>query len=287
MAAAPDVTALQKEVKEDTVIIKELKEQLAAAQKRVYELEHSRKLVVAKAHHPSTGAKEGEIIEKRIAAAEPYPWPWNGIINPHNTAIVCIDMQNDFCAPGGYVDHMGYDLKPIRALIPNIQKVFKAARAKGYTMIHTREGHLPDLSDCPANKLWRSKRIHGGIGDAGAMGRMLIRGTKGQDIIPELYPEPNEIVIDKPGKGSFCATSLELILNTRHIQNLILMGVTTDVCVHTTMREANDRGFECIMLEDCVATTDYGDHLFALKSIKMSGGIFGATTISDRLIEIL
>jgi len=274
-------------VKEEATIIKELKEQLAAAQKRVHELEHTRKLVVAKHAHKSTGGDAGAIVEKRIAVAEPYPWPWNGIINPHNTAIVCIDMQNDFCAPGGYVDHMGYDLKPIRALIPNIQAVFKAAREKGYVMIHTREGHLPDLSDCPANKLWRSKRIHGGIGDPGAMGRMLVRGEKGQDVIPELYPQPGEIVIDKPGKGSFCATNLDLILRTKHIQNLVLMGVTTDVCVHTTMREANDRGYECIMLEDCVATTDFGDHIFALKSIKMSGGIFGATTTSDRLIEIL
>jgi len=272
-APAPSASDLAREVKEDAMLIKELKEQLMVSNKRLHELEHLK--------------LEKTVVEKRIEDAHPYPWPWNGQINKDNTALVVIDMQNDFCAPGGYVDHMGYDLKPLRAPIEPIQGMLKAGREKGYLIIHTREGHLPDMSDCPANKLYRSRRIHGAIGDKGPMGRILIKGEKGHDIIPELYPLPTEIVIDKPGKGAFYATELDLILRTKNIQNLLLMGVTTDVCVHTTMREANDRGYECLMVEDCTAATDYGDYLFALKMIKMSGGIFGAVSSSDKIIAIM
>ena len=225
---------------------------------------------------------------KGIVDAEPYPWPYDGELDPARTALLCIDWQQDFCGPGGYVDQMGYDISLTRRGVAPTRGVLEACREiPGFTIVHTREGHKPDLSDCPPNKLWRSKQIGAGIGDPGPCGRILVRGEPGWEIIQELAPLAGEPVIDKPTKGAFGATDIDLVLRNRGVTHLVLTGITTDVCVHTIMREANDLGYECLLLADCTGATDQGNYEAALKMIKMQGGVFGAVATSAQFLAAL
>jgi nicotinamidase-related amidase len=227
--------------------------------------------------------------------SEPYAWPYNGILHPGNTALVVVDMQNDFLDKEGYIAQVNksFDINKAREIIPPLQSVLHKMRDLNFHIIHTREGHHGSLMDLPANKHWRSRmgRNDPGIGDPapykGGMSRILTRDQPGWEIIPELAPLPEEIIIDKPGKGAFCATSLELHLQLAKIQNLVFTGVTTDVCVHTIIREANDRGFECLLLGDATCSIEVEVHDAALRSIQLSNGIFGCTTPTKTFVDAL
>jgi nicotinamidase-related amidase len=214
--------------------------------------------------------------------AEPYEFEFD----PKTTALLMIDFQRDFVDPGGFGEALGNDVSLLRRAVPHAERVLKAARARGLLVIHTREGHRPDLTDCPPAKKARG-RLKAGIGDPGPMGRILVRGEEGHDIVKELYPEPGEPVVDKPGKGAFYATDLEGILRHREIRQLVVCGVTTEVCVNTTVREANDRGYDCLVLEDCVASYFPEFQKAALSMVKAQGGIFGWVSDSRRFLESL
>jgi len=217
-----------------------------------------------------------------IIEADPYPL----LVNTKSTAVLLIDMQRDFLEPGGFGETLGNDVSLLRRTIEPCQDVLKAARDLGLSVIHTREGHRPDLTDAPPSKLARGK-LETGIGDDGPMGRILIRGEIGHDIIPELAPNLGEPIIDKPGKGAFYETDLHLILQNRGIKTLIVCGVTTEVCVHTTVREANDRGYECLVLEDCVGSYFPEFQRVGIEMIKAQGGIFGWVSDSSSVISAL
>jgi nicotinamidase-related amidase len=225
--------------------------------------------------------------KKKGIEADPYLWPFNGNLSPSNTVFMVIDMQHDFCGKGGYVDSMDYDISLTRRPIQPIQNVLTCMRQQGYHIMHTREGYLPDLSDCPPSRQWRTKQVGGEIGSMGPCGRLLIRGEQGWDIIPEVYPLEGELIIDKPSRGSFVNTDLHSELQTRGICNIILAGVTTDVCVHSTMRMADDLGYECLLLEDCCAATEVANHEAAIAMIKTEGGVFGAVSDSTKLLAAL
>lgn len=214
--------------------------------------------------------------------AEPAPLALEG----SRTALLIIDMQRDFLEPGGFGSSLGNDVSKLRRAVAPCRALLDAARTFGLTIIHTREGHRPDLSDAHPHKVLRGDPATR-IGAPGPMGRILIRGEPGQDIIEELYPAAGEIVIDKPGKGAFYQTDLELILTTRRIDTLLVCGVTTEVCVHTTIREGNDRGYRCIAVADCCASYFDEFHEVALRMVKAQGGIFGWVSDSDNVIAAL
>src|SRR4051812_42403439 len=207
-------------------------------------------------------------------------------IDLDRTALIIIDMQRDFLQPGGFGATLGNDVSLLGAAVTPCRAVLNAARRAGLPVIHTREGHLPDLSDAPPAKVERgapSLRI----GDEGPMGRILIRGEPGHQIIPELFPADGEIVIDKPGKGAFYNTNLEPLLRNHGIDSLLVCGVTTEVCVHTTVREANDRGYRCVVLADCCASYFAEFHEVALRMIAAQGGIFGWVSTSRAVLAAL
>jgi nicotinamidase-related amidase len=214
--------------------------------------------------------------------AEPEPI----VVDPARTAVVMIDMQRDFLEPGGFGETLGNDVSLLQAAVAPCKALLEGTRRRGMLVVHTREGHRPDLSDAPKAKLERgapSMRI----GSPGPMGRILIRGEAGHDIVPELYPREGEPVVDKPGKGAFYATDLQSILHNKGIENLIVCGVTTEVCVHTTVREANDRGYRCIVPSDCCASYFPEFHQVALRMVKAQGGIFGWVSDVRRVLSAL
>ena len=217
-----------------------------------------------------------------IVEAEPYPFD----LDPAHASLVIIDMQRDFLEPGGFGAALGNDVSLLRRTIVPTKRLLQAVRAAGLSVIHTREGHRPDLADLPPAKKARG-RLVAGIGDPGPMGRILVRGEPGHDIIPELYPLPWEPVVDKPGKGAFHATDLYIMLKNRGITQLIVCGVTTEVCVNTTVREANDRGYECVVVADCVGSYFPEFQEMGLRIIKAQGGIFGWVSNSKNAIAAL
>jgi biuret amidohydrolase len=219
---------------------------------------------------------------KTVVSAEPESIE----LDPARTALVVIDMQRDFLEPGGFGESLGNDVGLLSVVIEPVQALLACARGRGMLIIHTREGHRPDLSDAPPAKVHRGAPS-ARIGAPGPMGRILIRGEPGHDIVPALYPHAGEPVIDKPGKGAFFATDLHTILQNRQIDTLIVCGVTTEVCVHTTVREANDRGFRCIVPSDCCGSYFPEFHEVALRMIKAQGGIFGWVSDSRRLLSAL
>jgi biuret amidohydrolase len=220
--------------------------------------------------------------QSRSIEAEPYSYDFV----PAETALIIIDMQRDFLEPGGFGEMLGNDVSQLRRTIEPNRKLLAAWREAGLQVLHTREGHRPDLTDLPPAKKVRG-RSPTCIGDPGPMGRILVRGEAGHDIIPELYPLPAEPVIDKPGKGAFFATDLHAILRNRGIKHLVITGVTTEVCVHTTVREANDRGYDCLVPEDCVGSYFPEFQHVGLKMIKAQGGIFGWVSDSAKIIDAL
>jgi nicotinamidase-related amidase len=214
--------------------------------------------------------------------AEPEPI----VVDPARTAVVMIDMQRDFLEPGGFGETLGNDVSLLQAAVAPCKALLEGSRRRGMLIVHTREGHRPDLSDAPKAKVERgapSLRI----GSPGPMGRILVRGEAGHDIVPELYPRDGEPVVDKPGKGAFYATDLQSILHNNGIENLIVCGVTTEVCVHTTVREANDRGYRCIVPSDCCASYFPEFHQVALRMVKAQGGIFGWVSDVRRVLSAL
>lgn len=223
----------------------------------------------------------------KFVKSEPYLCPYNGELSYENPWLTIIDMQFDFCGKGGYVDKMACDLSLTGALIKPLKRILNVCRKLGYRVSHTREGQGPDLADLPKNKRWHSQQIDAGTGADGPCGWIRVRGEPGWKIISELGSLPGEPINDKPGEGSFYATDLERLRHNRGSNNLVLTGITTDDCVHTAMRDANERGNECVLLADCCGATDFDNHQDTLNMMQMQGGVFGAVADSVSFIEVI
>lgn len=220
-------------------------------------------------------------------AAEPYEFPIGGSLKPERTALIIIDMQRDFCDPQGYLQARGDDISATRAIIPQICRVRDAAIQAGMMIIYTREGHRPNLVDLPETKRRKTARAGAAIGSLGALGRLLIRGEPGWDFVAELKPRPQDTVIDKPGTGAFRSTDLHHVLTACRIDNLVLVGVTTAVCITTTAREASDFGYGVLVLSDCCAEPNPENHEMALKLLQIEGGYIATVSTADELIKVL
>lgn len=208
-------------------------------------------------------------------------------LDPSTTALIVIDMQRDFCSPGGYAQQAGIDIAPMQAVVPQVQRLLAAARAASLMVVHTREGHLPNLSDCSPAKLSRSVAVGAPIGSPGPLGRLLVRGEQGHDFVPALRPLASEHIVDKPGYGAFHKTTLGALLNAFGIRRLLICGVTTEVCVHSTLREAVDRGFICTTVGDATAASQPELQAPALAMIGVEGGIFGRVCSTDEAVAAL
>jgi nicotinamidase-related amidase len=218
---------------------------------------------------------------KSILGVRPYAFPTEG-----NLALVVIDMQRDFLEEGGFGAALGNDVRPLQKIVPTVRRLIEGCRARGVTVIHTKEGHAPDLSDCPPAKRSRGRGTLR-IGDLGPMGRVLVLGEPGNDFVPELAPAPGDLVVPKPGKGAFYRTPLEELLRARGVRRLIVAGVTTEVCVQTTMREANDRGFECLLVEDATESYFPAFKTATLEMVRAQDGIIGWTASAPAVLEAL
>lgn len=234
------------------------------------------------------GAPIGKLIKVEVEDCPNFGDTAYVEMDSARTAFICVDMQTDFCGEKGYVDVMGYDLNNTASAIKPIAKVLETVRGTDIKVIHTREGHEPDLSDAPFNKVLRSKIIGNGVGigdiPENGLGRLLVRGQPNWDLHEQVYPIPGEIIVDKAGKGAFGSSTIHMILKNLGITHIVICGITTDVCVHTIMREANDYGYWCVLMKDGTGATDHGNHLAAIKSVKMQGGVFGNVTDSEHFI---
>jgi nicotinamidase-related amidase len=216
-----------------------------------------------------------------------YPWPFDGQLYKENTALLIIDMQVDFCGENGWYDQLGIDRQPFLAIVPPLKSLLKLMRYAGFPIFFTRESHRPDLTDLNPTKAWRSQQRGIGIGELGLQGKILVRGEPGCEMIPDLAPKPGEAIIDKPGASAFYATDLEQLLRRRNIRNLILTGITTDGAVQSTLRDANDRGYECLLLSDCCASDVPAHHAAQIHVLSLSDGLYGSITESRMLMTAI
>ncbi|KAF2469340.1 Isochorismatase hydrolase [Lindgomyces ingoldianus] len=224
-------------------------------------------------------------MASQIVSSNPYPWPHDNSLSPQTTALIIIDMQRDFLSTGGYLHSQGYSVARFQAIVPRIQSLLSAFRAVGIPVYHTREGHAPHMSTVSSRERHRSGVDGAQIGSQGPLGRLLIRGEKGHDVIPELYPLLEEPVIDKPCRGAFTHTDLDIMLRCRGIRNLVICGVTADACVNSTVREASDRGFDVLVVEDGVESVNEELKRWSLEAIRVEGGLFGVTEKTAEVIR--